>query len=210
MKNSLCMLIQSIDHLSLSASKHSPEDAEDLAHLHYEASRLNTNLLQLLSLYRAEKHQLPLTIEEHYIVDIVEELIAKNEVYIKNREIKVEINVDEDLAWYLDMDLIGNLLNDIFINALRYSNEKIIISGYEENGKLHIKLEDNGQGYPESMLDLVDMPMQQLDLNAGRTGLGLFFARLISSAHENKGERGEIRLENGGELGGSVFKLILP
>nr|WP_246072231.1 HAMP domain-containing sensor histidine kinase [Catenovulum sediminis] len=210
MKNSLCMLIQSIDQLSQSSSHQSKEQAEELARLHYEASRLNTNLMQLLSLYRAEKHQLPMTIEEHYIDDLIEEMIAKNEIYIEKRGLTIEIDNDEALAWYLDMDLVGNMLNDILINAMRYSKDTIVISTEIINDELHIHIQDNGDGYPQEMIDLIDLPMQDLNFDTGRTGLGLFFARMIAKAHKNQNKEGRIMLENGGKLGGSVFTLILP
>ena len=62
MKNSLCMLLQSIDTMAQDQDQN-PRTAQELAKIHYEASRLNTNLLQMLSLYRVEKAQLPLMIE---------------------------------------------------------------------------------------------------------------------------------------------------
>ena len=52
--------------------------------------------------------------------------------------------------------------------------------------------------------------MQHYNIEKGRTGLGLFFARLIANAHTKHNVTGKISLENGGKLGGSVFTLILP
>lgn len=210
MKNSLCMLIQSIDTLSANVADKDPQEAEELARLHYEAARLNTNLLQLLSLYRVEKNQLPLNIESHYLDDVIEELVAKNELYIENLGIQVSIEIEEELHWYMDVDLISNLLNDIFINALRYSKNKILITAVQDNDNLVVHIEDNGDGYPQSMLDITVMPMQDVNLNAGRTGLGLYFARLIAGAHHNGDKVGAIKLANNSRLGGSCFTLTLP
>ncbi|WP_199611357.1 sensor histidine kinase [Flocculibacter collagenilyticus] len=210
MKNSLCMLIQSIDQLSGDTANKNEKESNELAKIHYEASRLNTNLLQLLSLYRAEKNQLPLMIEEHYLDDICDEVIETNRFYIENRDLSIELNVQPDLAWYMDGSLIANLLNDIIVNALRYTKTKIKVSAHEKNNQLVLTIEDDGDGYPQSMLEITEMPMQDINLNAGRTGLGLFFARMIASAHTNKGKCGEIALTNGGELGGSTFTLTLP
>ena len=55
MKNSLCMLLQSMESLQQSLAPESNSASQELARIHYEATRLNTNLLQLLSLYRIEK-----------------------------------------------------------------------------------------------------------------------------------------------------------
>ena len=47
-------------------------------------------------------------------------------------------------------------------------------------------------------------------MKGSRTGLGLFFAKLIAEAHEYKGQQGFIKLENSSSLGGSRFTLYLP
>ncbi len=208
MKNSLCMLIQSID--TLSVNQQDPEQAKELASIHYEASRLNTNLLQMLSLYRVEKDQLPLFVEEHHIYDLVEELVEKNRFYAQSKAIDIDVCVDEDLEWFVDANLVGNLLNDVFVNALRYTKDKIRFDAKIIDERLHISISDNGNGYPQHMLNSNELPMQELDLGNNRTGLGLFFARIIASAHTNKSRSGEIKLANNGQLGGSVFTLILP
>jgi len=59
MKNGLCLLIQLIDQLSEKMRLNNMDEAEELASIHYEASRINTNLLQMLAMYRAEKDVLP-------------------------------------------------------------------------------------------------------------------------------------------------------
>lgn len=209
MKNSLCMLLQSIDTMAQDQNQN-PQTAEELAKIHYEASRLNTNLLQMLSLYRVEKDQLPLMIEEHYVEDLVEELIEKNLLYIDNKSIKVEVDLEENIVWYFDDGLVGNLLNDIFVNALRYTKDTITISAKIIDKNLEINITDNGRGYPEHMLCDTELPMQDFDIDNNRTGLGLFFAKMIAKAHTNKDRAGYIKLSNDKQFGGSVFTLVLP
>ncbi len=209
MKNSLCMLIQSIDVLAQDEQA-SPEKSQELAKIHYEASRLYTNLLQMLSLYRVEKDQLPLMIEENHVSDIIDELIEKNRLYSQSKDIQVEVDVDESLVWYFDDSLVGNLLNDIFVNALRYTKDKITIRAAVEDSQLIVTIIDNGNGYPQHMLNNTDLPMQDFDIDNNRTGLGLFFARMIAAAHTNKKRTGSIKLANDPQIGGSVFTLVLP
>jgi K+-sensing histidine kinase KdpD len=210
MKNSLCLLMQSIDNLGESLPEVDKVTHAHLASAHYEASRLNTGLVQLLSLYRAGLNNLPLNIDEHDVEDVIEELIGNNENYLKHKNMSLEVKQSADLVWYLDADLIGILLNDVLINAMRYSQKKILLSVYTENEKLVFKVEDDGPGYPDSMLQANIINMQHCDISQGRTGLGLFFARLIAQAHTKDKEQGNISLENGGSLGGSVFILTLP
>jgi K+-sensing histidine kinase KdpD len=210
MKNSLCLLIQSIEDLSRSMETPEGSTNEHLASAHYEASRLNTGLVQLLSLYRAGLDNLPLNIDEHYLEEVVDELLATNLSYLNHKNMILEVQQSADLVWYLDADLIVILLNDVLINAMRYSKKKILLSVYTQDEYVVFKVEDDGPGYPQSMLEATSINMQNFDISQGRTGLGLFFARLIAQAHSNEECQGMISLENGGALGGSVFTLKLP
>tara|TARA_R110002167_G_scaffold36273_1_gene115044 strand:+ start:1205 stop:1897 length:693 start_codon:yes stop_codon:yes gene_type:complete len=210
MKNSLCLLMQSIENLGQSLVDPDPKSREHLASAHYEAARLNTGLVQLLSLYRAGLDNLLINIDEHNIEDVVEDLLATNESYLNHKNMILEVKQSADLVWYLDSDLIGLLLNDVLINAMRYSQNKILMSVYTKDNQLVFKVEDDGPGYPQSMLDAHNTNMHHCDIGQGRTGLGLFFARLIAQAHTKGETKGTISLENGGSLGGSVFILTLP
>jgi K+-sensing histidine kinase KdpD len=210
MKNSLFLLMQSIENLDQSIKLPDPITRDHLASAHYEAARLNTGLVQLLSLYRSELNSLPLNIDEYDLEDVVDNLLATNKSYLKHKNMILEVNQSADLIWYLDADLISLLLNDVLINAMRYSQKKIVLSIYIERECLIFKVEDDGPGYPQNMLEANYTNMHHCDISQGRTGLGLFFARLIAQAHSKDDNKGSISLENGGTLGGSVFILTLP
>ena len=210
MKNGLCLLIQAIEKLSNRLHEKDIEEASELAQIHYEASRLNSNLLQMLALYRVEKDILPLNVDEYYIDDLFEELLAKNHIYIESRHIQVQFEIEQDLSWYFDYDLVANLLNDIFVNALRYCKGKILLRAACVEQALKIDIYDDGQGYPEKMLETQLIDPADIDLTESRTGLGLYFAKLIAATHEQNGKTGNIMLQNGGLLKGSVFTLTLP
>jgi len=209
MKNSLCMLLQSIEELTDKVASQVPESAPLLATMQYEATRLNTDLMQMLSLYRAQKDRLPINIQHYYIEDVVEELLAANQSYISNKDIELSIELDEELCGYLDVDLIHVLLNDVLINAMRYGKQRIQIKAWKQDC-LYIQVEDDGEGYPAQMLELGQDQQQNFTIEKGRTGLGLFFAKMIAEAHGDEKNSGSIKLSNGGTYGGSVFTLKLP
>ena len=212
MKNSLCMLLQSIETLSAKAQKKG-DDAEygqEFAKLHYEASRLNGGLMQMLALYRIEQRQFPLTIEEIYVNELLEELVEKNKIYSDNKHIMITVNADENLAWELDHDLISYLINDVLVNALRYTDDQIEISAKKEDKHLVITIEDNGIGYPDDVLKKKAISQHKFDANLGRSGLGVYFAQLIAQAHIKKGKTGTISIGNAKNQGGAIFTLRLP
>lgn len=210
MKNSLCLLIQSIESLAENLPPENSQANEKVASVHYEATRLNTNLVQILSLYRAELDQLPVTIDECFIDDLFEDVMSSVRIYMEQKNLLVTINVENDISWYLDRELIFMLINDVLINAMRYGTSQIILNAAVRDETLVITVEDDGPGYPSSMLEKSTADLAGFDLSQGRTGLGLFFARLIANAHVNNNHCGEISLNNGGTLGGSVFEVKLP
>lgn len=210
MKNSLFLLLQSIENLADTLPEKDTASREQVANVHYEASRLNTSLVQILSLYRAELESLPITVDECFIDDLFNDVIGSNQLYIKQKNIDVEVTATQDLSWYLDSELIYLLINDMLVNSLRYGHSQIRLSAFTENTRLVIRLEDDGPGYPESMLLNSNTQLSDFHVSQGRTGLGLFFARLIASAHTQGENCGEISLFNGGTLGGSVFEVKLP
>ena len=210
MKNSLCLLIQSIESLTELIPEGDSTMSEQFASVHYEATRLNTNLVQILSLYRAELDKLPVTIDECFIDNLFDDVMSSVRIYMEQKHLLVSVYVQEDISWYLDRELIFMLINDVLINAMRYGTSQIQLSAVIKDSNLVITVEDDGEGYPRSMLEKSTQDLAGFDVSQGRTGLGLYFARLIAGAHTRDDQRGHISLSNGGSLGGSVFEVTLP
>lgn len=208
MKNSLFFLNQSLDSLNTQLTDLDPNGRQELAKIHYEAERLNTHLLQLLALYRYEQEKLPLTVDECFVAELVQEIAEKNEIYANNRNIAISIETDEDLVWFLDYSLLVHLLNDVVVNALRYTHSKIEIKANVIEEELWISIYDDGRGFPENMLSSnveFDEATQK-----GKSGLGLYFASMVAKAHKNRTKQGRIVLQNkqNGHL--NVFSIVLP
>lgn len=204
-KNSLGMLLGSIEQIRMEK-----DDDPRLATLQYEATRINNDFVQLLGMYRLEKNNLPFHIDECFLDELLEDQYFKNAAILAAHNIEAEVICDSDLVWYLDQSLIGGVINNVIVNALRYTKEKMQISAKEEDGKLIIEVCDDGPGYPKFMLDEQERNQGVIDFGSGSTNLGLYFASQIASDHQRDGKSGSIHLSNGGPLGGSVFRIILP
>ena len=209
MKNSLFMLLQSIENLDL-AENLTAKQHQSFADLHYQTSRINGTLMQLLALYRDEKKQLPIFIEENSVSELLADVVERNRLYLENHQIDVNVSVDDALYGYFDSDLITYLLGDIFVNALRHAKSYVNISAYYQSPYLEIKIEDDGEGYPQHMLDINDNDFYNFHASKGRSGLGLLFAKKIANEHKAKNFKGHILLENKTNNGGSIFTLRLP
>ncbi|WP_026972495.1 sensor histidine kinase [Aliagarivorans marinus] len=211
MKNSLSMLTQTTESLARESSALGLSNSDQLSRLHYEVNRVNGSLMQLLALYRYDKQQMTLSIEEVLLDDLLVDLASNHQGLVGSLGKTLEIDVDPDLTWYCDPILLEYLLNDIVANGLRYCRNQIKLSAQIVDNKLSISVSDDGDGYPDSIIELAnseDAVTAQFLQN--RSGLGLYFAKIIALAHTNNGEQGKVSLANGGELGGSVFSLCLP
>src|SRR5690606_37607816 len=117
MKNSLGMLLSTLSSMREQSPLQSSEQAKTYAVLEYEAARINNELVQLLSLYRMQHERLPVQIDEHHIIDILDEQVARNEVLFEARKITLTIDCDDSLRWYFDSELIGGVINNILVNC---------------------------------------------------------------------------------------------
>jgi signal transduction histidine kinase len=209
MKNSLGMLLNTLAAMMEASPPKDAQQAKFFSTLEYEAARINGELVQLLSLYKMDEKTLAILIDEHHLIDIIEEQTARNDALLRSRNISVEVDCDAGLAWYFDGELVGGVLNNLVVNCARYCRERLLISVSEEKGYLCICVADDGQGYPENML-LGPLTQASVSFNSGNTRLGLLFARKVLSLHKSQKGQGYMTIENGGPLGGGVLKLYLP
>ncbi|MGM0769473.1 MAG: sensor histidine kinase [Pseudomonadota bacterium] len=208
MKNSLGMLLNSLDELRNDQEERLGESAR-FNTLQYEAERMHNDLVQLLGIYRLGENNLSAHIEEHFVPAFLSEHLARHTPLLQGLGIDYSVEA-EDINGFFDDDLLTGVLNNTINNAIRYTKSRILLTACERDGYLVIGVEDDGQGYPESMQHSGTLSFKSLDFNSGSTSLGLFFASSVATLH-NEGERsGSIRLRNGGHLGGGVFEIWLP
>jgi K+-sensing histidine kinase KdpD len=209
MKNSLGMLLGSLEDVINDSDSQSDEQKERFSILQYEATRINTELVQLLSLYRFQHQSQCLRIEEHFIFDTIEDQVARNDMLFKTQNIAFTIDCDNDLVWYYDDDLIGSVIHNVLVNGTRYAKSKMLLSVGVEDDFLTITIADDGQGFPPRMIDAASLE-SDAHKDGNSTQLGLFFAAKIADLHQQKARKGSIELSNGGAYGGGVFKITIP
>ena len=209
MKNSIAMILNSVDQLSTDKLEPKKSD-KHLAHLRYEASRLNNDLMHLLGVYRMQEQELPIAIDEYEVHEVLHHQFLKNEILLEKSNIQFELDCDEDEVWYFDNELIGGVINNVVVNAVRYCQGNICISARVENQQLCIEINDDGNGYPENMIHSPDKPLKSMDFRTGSTSLGLYFASKVANLHKKGDVCGHVELKNGGKLGGGVFAIYLP
>lgn len=210
MKNSVGMLLASLEEFIAESEPQSDQQGKRLATLQYEASRISGELIQLLSIYRMQGNRLPVHIEEQFISDVLEDQVARNDMLFQTRNLTVNIDCDHDLRWFFDGELIGGVIHNVLVNCARYTKNAIELSATIDNDVLCITVADNGGGYPKMMLEEPVSEDAGVDFQSGSTHLGLYFAGKVAAMHTQNDKKGTIKLENGGKLGGGMFKLYLP
>ncbi|HEX6848940.1 MAG TPA: ATP-binding protein, partial [Chitinophagaceae bacterium] len=111
---------------------------------------------------------------------------------------------------------IGRVLFNLINNAFYAVNEKqkqslngyepiVTVSTAKRNGKVEIKIKDNGNGISQKILDKIFQPFFTTKPTGQGTGLGLSLAYDIVT----KGHGGELKVETK-EREGSEFIISLP
>ncbi len=211
MKNSLGMLLNSLDSLMQDMPAQDEGQARRFAVLQYEASRINSELIQLLTIYRMQNDHLPVQVDEHFVSDLLEEQVARNDTLFATRNLQLTLDCDPDLLWYFDAELIGGVVHNVLVNGARYSHSQLLAKAEIINDELIITVADDGDGYPPFMLGCPEQNFtRSVSFSEGNTSLGLYFAQQVAALHGRDERRGRIRLSNGGPLGGGVFQVYLP
>lgn len=199
-KNGLNMLDTWLEEARRSAPSPALDEARAVA------ARISAQLVELLTLYRAEENSLRLAIEDHDLIDFCQEVTG--EIVLPpggKTRIESELGPAAMLgAWAFDAYQVKMVLQEALRNALRHGTARIRFAvAAQPGGGLRFTVSDDGPGFPQEVLDGEPRAM-----DSASSGIGLVFARLIAERHATPGGRhGRIELANDG---GAVFALVLP
>ena len=110
-----------------------------------------------------------------------------------------------------DRERLAQVVSNLLTNAAKYSDaeSRIFVSAGQADGRLELRVKDEGLGIPPELLDTVfDAFVQQrqaIERARGGLGLGLTIARTLVNLHG-----GTIRAESAGPGYGSDFIIELP
>lgn len=212
MKNSLNVQISELEKVAAQCRERGDTQTyTDLGRVIYQSNRMNSNLIQLLSLYKLGKSIYPIDISEHSIAELIEDGLMQSRSIMEFKGVTISVECDPGLYWYVDRDLITGVLTNALNNAYQYTADKILVAARVVNGMLELRIEDNGQGYPAHMLLPEGITAAKgINFLSGSTGLGFYFSSQVAGMHKNGQRHGTLSTENGGAFGGGCFVLRLP
>ncbi len=198
MKNSLSLLLGTIDEITLQCPPGQCNSSTQFSRLQYEGKRVNDHLVQLLALYRIDNSQYFVNVSENDAGDFLDEIMLEHEDMLAYRNISFDIDCDDGMYGFFDRDLLAGVITNIINNLYVYSKDRMQIQAETDDGYLVIHIRDNGEGYPEDMLCCTEQKQKGISFSSGSTGLGLYFAARAAAMHKNKNRCGYIRISNEG------------
>ncbi len=155
-----------------------------------EAGRLTKLTSGLLELNEFDNHELTLKCQNFDIVDVIRETRNTVEGQCESKHIDLRLKCRaEDTTVYADRMKIGQVINNLVDNAIKFSpeNSKITITVDEKNDKIFVSVKDEGPGIEKSKQNKVWERFYKTDASRGKdkkgTGLGLAITKEIVKAH---------------------------
>jgi len=211
-KNSLGLIDSQLNDVIKRLHGSDPGSAQEIRLIQLECNRINNGMVHMLGFYKLDQGTFSPNFSDVMVADVVIDATSRYTEMLVSLGVSLSIRFaegDDECVWYLDANLIEGLLGNIVTNSIRYTKSQLIFDIGVIDGWLNIRMTDDGGGFPNAMLTLLDQP-EQLSFQSGATGLGLYFCQEIAKLHTNEERKGFINLSNDEQTGGAIFNLWLP
>lgn len=212
MKTPLTGIIGAVDAISSGALDKPEYKVRCLETLHSQASRLNTLLLNFLTLNSLEhpgsdrdKNFLPVKIHS-----IVRSAVEINRANAENRNIEIVMkDIARQMELQCDAQLLVQALSNLIGNAVFHSGSEMIEVevGTNEDGMADFVVRDFGRGVPAEHREKIFTRFYRLPSGSGHfqgSGIGLAIVRSIALYHHGK------VFVTDNPAGGAEFHLLIP
>lgn len=178
----------------------------------FETTTKIVNLSQEVSRILAlEGTKLNLKLDIENINDIIKDVVRRNDIHAKNKNITVLFDMDKELPpLEMDVQKIDEVIDNLVSNGIKFSPEgsKIRVKTTKELKRVVVEISDNGQGLSEEDVQMAFQRGTRLSAQptAGESssGFGLWIVKKLVEAHG-----GKVWVKS--VLGkGSTFALSLP
>lgn len=156
-----------------------------------EADKMDRLIYDLLELCQMESTRYELTVEDFYIDALVENVIKKYDLILKEKNLYFEIFIeDKDILICGDSfkieQVITNFLNNAILHTEKHKKIRLCLSKEEE--LMIFSIENEGKHIPEEDLKNIWEKFYRVDKSrnqkSGGTGLGLAICKVILDHHK--------------------------
>lgn len=158
-----------------------------------EADRMAFLVRDLLQLSRFDNKQIVLNLTDIDVNIMLEEIVRQNKIHAENkRQNLYYVPYEKNIVIRADRDRIGQVMNNIVTNAIKYSLDtaEIKIFVTEDKNYYKITVKDTGMGMQREDIPRIFERFYRVDKARSRamggTGLGLAIAKDIMESHNGK------------------------
>ena len=173
-----------------------------------ESNKMDTLVKQLLELMKLEYGKREFNNVQFNIVELVNEVIRKCDVMIKEKGAQIKFENTEEILIWADEFYIEQVVTNYFTNAIKHVKE---VNGQKEiritinktkKDKVRISVFNTGDNIDEIELDRIWKRFYKVDASRNRedggTGIGLSLVKAIMNNYEN--DYGVLNKEDGVEF----------
>lgn len=149
-----------------------------------EIKRMNTLVDDLLLLARIENTQSEINKEPLYLRQLMEEVIPRFGWAIQQKNIEIQVYLDQAPAVYTDKHLFVMMLNNLISNAIKYNvdNGNLLITYTETADRVELIISDSGIGFEQQAQEVFNQffrTQNAIDSQVKGTGLGLSIVKKL-------------------------------
>jgi len=167
-----------------------------------QLKRLGELVENILAMSMERRKTMKLKPEEIRLHSFVDEIAAAQRMR-GEKNISINVNIDDNIMVEADRTHLGNVLNNLIDNAIKYSGDSVTITVSNDNGTISVK--DNGIGIPAKSIPFLFNKFYRVPHGNRQDvrgyGIGLYYVRNIL---DKMGWDIEVRSKEGE---GSVFTI---
>ena len=160
----------------------------------YESTQELRDLVnEMIEISKSEILQSDLSLTKVELSSLLRKLIKKHQFLIEEKNMNIELNIENNIYINCDETRIEKAINNIIINGIKYSpnNENLIVRLYKKNKKnnykVYLEIENTGVTIEEKYIEEIFNPFFRIEKSRSRktggSGLGLYLVNQILKSH---------------------------
>ena len=170
-----------------------------------DVEEMNRLINELLNFAALEKISVVARLERGNINLLIENLIERLQRNSLDKQVRF-IATNEGSNVLCDNYLMERAIQNLIVNACKFSNNEVVINFYKKQTSYEITVEDDGPGVDDNMRTAIFDSFVQLDAETKKHGFGLGLAIVKRVMELHKGQS----IVKNSKLGGAKFILSWP
>jgi signal transduction histidine kinase len=163
-----------------------------------KAKYLREMVSEYLTLSRFENNNIGIYIQDcNFYKDIIEEIYDIIKPQANEKNIKINLHLEQDLTLQCDINLIKIVMNNLMSNAVKYGNENgtIDLKAWKDEENIYVSVKNTGPGFPPEAKSKLFRKFSRIEtdelMKRKGTGVGLYTTWKIIQMH-----KGHIKAES--------------